>query len=79
MAPQAMRQGIGGQLYRALIRKAQQQSLRELIGVIALPNPASTTFHEKLGFQCAGILKGIGHKHSQVIDVGLWQRHLLDV
>jgi L-amino acid N-acyltransferase YncA len=76
MAPDATRQGVGRLLYHTLIRQAQQQGLRELIGVIALPNPSSTAFHEELGFRCAGILRGIGHKQNQIIDVGLWQRHL---
>lgn len=79
MAPQAMRRGIGRQLYQALICQAKSQGLRELIGVIALPNPVSTAFHENLGFHCVGILKGVGFKHNQIIDVGLWQRHLRDV
>jgi phosphinothricin acetyltransferase len=32
--------------------------------------------HEAVGFQRAGVWRGVGFKHGQWRDVGLWQRPL---
>jgi L-amino acid N-acyltransferase YncA len=69
-------QGLGRRLYAALIRSAMEKGFRELIGVIALPNPASLGLHKALGFQPVGVLRGIGYKRGEYIDVSLWQRSL---
>jgi len=68
--------GYGAALYADLIAAARRQGLRELVGVIALPNPASIKLHEKMGFQQAGLLRQVGHKFGRYIDVSLWQRSL---
>ena len=68
--------GLGKSLYSALIHSASEKGFRELIGVIALPNPASVGLHQALGFQQVGILHGIGHKCGKYLDVSLWQRSL---
>ena len=68
--------GIGKKLYAALIQSAAGKGFREMIGVIALPNPASLALHRSLGFQEVGILHGVGHKFSQYVDVALWQKSL---
>ena len=46
------------------------------IGVIALPNAASVTLHERLGFEKAAHLKEAGFKFAKWIDVGYWQLSL---
>jgi L-amino acid N-acyltransferase YncA len=66
--------GFGKSLYSALIRSANENGYRELIGVIALPNPASLALHMTLGFREIGILRGVGQKFGQYVDVALWQR-----
>ncbi|HXC24669.1 MAG TPA: GNAT family N-acetyltransferase [Gemmatimonadaceae bacterium] len=66
--------GFGKSLYAALIASATSKDFREMIGVIALPNPASIALHQTLGFQDIGVLRGVGYKFGQYIDVGLWQR-----
>jgi len=68
--------GIGKKLYSALIDSASEKGFRELIGVIALPNPASIALHAGLGFSEAGILRRVGHKFDTYHDVALWQRSL---
>lgn len=76
LAPKAMGQGIGSALYAALIDSARARGFREMLGVIALPNPASIRLHEALGFRRAGLLRRVGSKFGKAIDVGLWQRSL---
>jgi len=66
--------GHGTTLYTALLDSARRRGMRELIGVIALPNPESIRLHERLGFREVGILRQAGHKLGRYIDVGLWQR-----
>jgi phosphinothricin acetyltransferase len=56
-----------------MIDSAGQKGFRELIGVIALPNPASLALHAKLGFHEAGILRRVGYKFGQFHDVAIWQ------
>jgi L-amino acid N-acyltransferase YncA len=68
--------GIGKKIYSALIDLASEKGFRELIGVIALPNPASIALHAGLGFSEAGILRRVGYKFSEYYDVALWQRSL---
>jgi L-amino acid N-acyltransferase YncA len=68
--------GVGRRLYSALIHSANEKGFRELIGVVALPNPASVALHKALGFQEVGLLRGVGCKFGQYLDVSLWQRSL---
>jgi L-amino acid N-acyltransferase YncA len=66
-------QGYGKALYQQLIESAGAHGFREMVGVIALPNPSSIALHEKLGFVDAGVLKGVGYKFGRYIDVATWQ------
>lgn len=68
--------GLGRQIYSALIQSAADRGFREVIGVIALPNPASIALHQALGFREAGTLRAVGHKFNKYVDVSLWQRSL---
>jgi L-amino acid N-acyltransferase YncA len=68
--------GFGKKLYSALIDSASEKGFRELIGVIALPNPASISLHAGLGFHEAGVLHRVGCKFGEYHDVALWQRSL---
>ncbi len=43
---------------------------------IALPNEASVTLHEALGFEPVGIYRRVGFKHEAWHDVGWWQLRL---
>jgi phosphinothricin acetyltransferase len=66
-------QGLGRPLYAELIRRTFARGYRHLVGVIALPNPASVRLHEALGFLKVGHLVRIGRKLERWIDVGHWQ------
>lgn len=43
---------------------------------ITLPNPASVSLHEWIGFLLVGVNEGIGYKNGQWHDVGIWQLQL---
>ncbi|MBB3347566.1 MULTISPECIES: GNAT family N-acetyltransferase [unclassified Sphingomonas] len=67
------RQGVGRLLYEALVDTLRAQGFTQAIGVIALPNDASITLHEAVGFRRAGVYREVGYKQGRWIDVGLWQ------
>ncbi len=69
-------QGYGKALYQRLIESASEHGFREMVGIIALPNPSSIALHEKLEFKEVGVNKGIGYKFERFIDVGMWQLSL---
>lgn len=71
-------QGVGRLLYEALVDTLRAQGFTQAIGVIALPNDASITLHEAVGFRRAGLYREIGYKQGRWIDVGFWQCELND-
>jgi len=73
LAPQMARQGLGSQLYGALISDLRNRPIHAVIGAIALPNPASVALHEKLGFEKVAHFREVGWKFDQWIDVGYWE------
>ena len=66
-------QGIGRQLYSTLIDELRKAGMHAVIGVITIPNPASVTLHEKLGFTKVAHFSEVGYKFSRWLDVGYWQ------
>jgi phosphinothricin acetyltransferase len=66
-------QGIGAQLYQALIAAIRASSMHAVIGGIALPNAASIALHERLGFKKVGHFEQVGYKQGRWVDVGYWQ------
>ncbi len=65
--------GVGGALYRELLARLRAADFHTVVGVIALPNPASVALHETLGFRKVGQLEQIGRKFETWLDVGYWQ------
>ncbi|MFZ4664882.1 MAG: GNAT family N-acetyltransferase [Prochlorotrichaceae cyanobacterium] len=65
--------GLGQALYQALMQQLKAQGIHSVIGILALPNPASIRLHEKLGFQPVGKIQDAGFKFNRWIDVGYWQ------
>jgi len=74
--PEATGRGLGSRLYGALLEELERRRVRRVVGVIALPNPASVALHERLGFEAAGRLPELGRKFQRWIDVGYWTRGL---
>ncbi|HEX7857440.1 MAG TPA: GNAT family N-acetyltransferase [Sphingobium sp.] len=66
--------GVGRQLYERLFTILSEQGFRQAVALIALPNPASVTLHERFGFRHTGTHERVGHKLGGWIDVGLYQR-----
>ena len=69
----AVNQQLGTQLYKALLLALRDFPIHAVIGVIALPNPASIALHEKLGFEKVAHFKEVGWKFNRRIDVGYWE------
>jgi len=78
VAPGACGCGVGTQLYRALLDDLSQRRFHCAMGGIALPNAASVALHEKMGFAKVAHFRQVGAKFGRWIDVGYWQRQLLD-
>ncbi|MGH8496521.1 MAG: arsinothricin resistance N-acetyltransferase ArsN1 family B [Gammaproteobacteria bacterium] len=66
-------QGLGTELYRALIEELRNLGIHCVIGGIALPNAVSIALHERLGFEKVAQFREVGWKHGKWIDVGYWQ------
>lgn len=73
LEPSAVGQGIGTQLYRALISELKERGIHAVVGGIALPNDASVALHERFGFVKIGQFREIGWKHGKWVDVGYWE------
>jgi L-amino acid N-acyltransferase YncA len=76
LSHEAKGKGYGKLLYAQLLESALSHGFREVIGVIALPNPESVRLHERMGFLKVGILQNIGFKFGTYIDVGMWQKSI---
>ncbi|MGE0682538.1 MAG: N-acetyltransferase family protein [Candidatus Binatia bacterium] len=73
LSQESLGKGFGRILYANLIESVKGCGFREVIGVIALPNPQSIALHQAMGFAEVGVLKGVGYKFERYIDVGIWQ------
>lgn len=74
LAPWATGQGAGRELLGALLEASRAAGIREVIAVIAdSGDPSSIALHKKLGFEDAGRLRQVGHKHGRDIDTVLLQ------
>ncbi len=73
LSQKSIGKGFGKVLYSNLIKSAKGRGFRELIGIIALPNPESIALHKKIGFEEVGVLRNVGYKFERYIDVGIWQ------
>jgi phosphinothricin acetyltransferase len=70
---QARRTGVGQAVYRSLFALLELQGFYNAYAGITLPNPASVSLHESLGFQPVGVYRQVGYKLGAWHDVGWWQ------
>jgi phosphinothricin acetyltransferase len=77
VSAQAHRRGIGRELYQTLFELLARQGFHTLCAGITLPNDASVSLHEALGFRRIGVYRRIGFKQGFWRDVGWWQLELL--
>ena len=61
--------GVATALYQHLFHELREREIKQVIGVISLPNVKSVRFHEKLGFKEIGIFPSVGLKLGQWWDV----------
>jgi len=66
-------QGIGTELYAALLDRLRSGTTHVVIGGIALPNEGSQALHERFGFRKVAHFEQVGFKFERWIDVGYWQ------
>ena len=71
LRPQAQRTGLAAPLYRCLMELLKVQGIRNFYGCITHPNPASETFHRKMGFIDLAVFPKAGYKLGQWWDI-LW-------
>ena len=78
LAPNVCHQGLGSKLWQALLAKAQEIGIKNIISIITGENEASIRFHQKLGFMEVGRLNEIGYKFGRFLDVVYYQYKLLE-
>lgn len=72
--PEHLGKGYGFILYKAVIDAVSKLDwVHSIIGGVALPNPASSALHKKLGFEKVAHYKEIGFKFDKWIDTEHWQ------
>jgi len=76
LSPTYTGRGIGRSLFSTLLEQVRALGMHQVIAVITLPNPASVSLHEKLGFRKVAHFSEVGYKFNQWLDVGYWQRAL---
>lgn len=71
-------QGLGRLLYERLIDEVGDLGYVSLFAGIALPNQASVSLHEAMGFRAVGVFRDVGYKQGAWRDVGWWHKTLVD-
>ncbi len=73
VAPDQGKQGIGRLLYLRLLSDLRARGAHIVLAGIALPNQASISLHQKLGFVQVAQLREVGRKFDRWVDVGYWE------
>ena len=68
--------GIGRQLLLALFPRAELLGKHIMIAGVDAANEASIRFHERLGFERAGVLREVGSKFGRWLDLVFLQRSI---
>lgn len=68
--------GVGTALYTSLLAALEAQGYYGAYAVTTLPNPASETFHERLGFDPVATFPAVGYKHGRWHDVRWWHKRI---
>lgn len=69
-------QGVGRELYDALLSDLEERGFVWALALISVPNPASVALHERCGFELMTVLDGIGYKAGAWRDVAWYRRPL---
>ena len=76
LAPDAVGNGLGSALYRALFEALESEDVHRAYAGIALPNDASIALHERFGFRRAGLFGEQGRKFGRYWDVAWYEKPL---
>ncbi len=76
LLPEFAGRGIGRRLLGELIGAAKAAGCRQMVAVIGGENAASSAMHRRQGFVDVGVLRGVGFKFGEWVDVTLMQREL---
>lgn len=77
VAPDATGRGVGKAVLEAVLTTCGALGLRQVVAVIGdSDNAASIGLHRSLGFQHAGVGKGLGYKHGRWVDTVWMQKPL---
>ena len=75
--PKHAGKGVGLQLYGELLEQlVAEESAHRAYGGVALPNDASVTLHQKLGFKHVGSYHEVGFKFDRFWDVDSFEKDL---
>ena len=74
--PSVRGRGIGKALYPALLDSMAESGVHTAVALVALPNPGSVSLHTYCGFEQVGLMREVGYKFDQWIDVAWFQRML---
>lgn len=69
-------EGIGRLLYDTLLARVADDGIHVVLGLVALPNPASVALHEACGFEHVGTLREVGRKFDRWLDTAWFQKIL---
>lgn len=76
LARRAAGRGLGTKLYGALLALLQKQGVRNVYGIVTLPNPASEALHRSFSFRTVGAYHRSGYKNGRWIDVGIFEKQI---
>ena len=71
--------GVGRLLYPALLETMAVSGVHTAVALVALPNPPSERLHEFCGFEKVGVMREVGYKFDQWIDVAWYQKMLVNM
>jgi len=66
--------GFGKILLEKVIEEGSKTGIHTIIARILEGNPGSIKIHEDLGFEHIGVMKDIGKKHGQYLDLFMMQK-----
>ena len=69
--------GGGRALYEKLGELCGAMGCASAYALIAVPNPESVKFHERMGFSLVGVERAVGYKLGAWRDLGIFERRLL--
>lgn len=67
-------QGIGKRLVEAIVVEGEKVGLHTVIARIAGGNQVSIRLHEAVGFNHIGVMREVGRKFGELLDVYLMQK-----